>query len=58
MVLLSNLEDEPLKRIPKEILGIYSSVSKIRKETLYPNISNGRLVVLTPEKLLIIKDSF
>lgn len=58
MVLLSNLEDEPLKRIPKEIFGIYSLVSKIRKETLYLNISNGRLVVLTPEKLLIIKDSF
>lgn len=58
MILLSSHGDKPLKRIPKEILQIYSSVSKIRKETLYPNISNHRLVILSPNKPVIIKDSF
>ena len=58
MILLSHLGNKPLKRIPKEILEIYSSVSKIRKETLYTNIRKDRLVLLTPDKPVIIKDSF
>lgn len=58
MILPSNLEDKPLKRIPKEIFGISSSMSKIGKETLYPNISTDRLVMLTPDKPVIIKDPF
>ena len=58
MILLNNLEDKPLKRTPKEIFWIYSSMNKIGKETLYPNISTDRLVILTPGKPVIIKYLF
>lgn len=58
MILLNNLEDKRLKRIPKEMFWIYSSMNKIGKETLYPNISTDRLVILTPGKPVIIKYPF